>query len=522
MKQLTQTDQNNNKIINVLDPTSDQDAATKKYVDKIRTTVATVGPSNADYITDGTADQVQINDAITYVNAAGGGTVLLRAGTFTTAATIVLKSNVKLIGEGYGNTTITGAASDYRLAGTTPSGQTKTVYEDIEVRGINFKSNHGTGLAIFNTTNVTVAACEFTFTVTTPIRQALYLQHCKNVTITENYAHDYTGNGLSVTSSDYFTIANNIVTGGANGDDGVDVDFDFLDTSTIPSNYGTVTGNTIRDIGRGNGIRIENSNYVSVTGNSVDSVTSTASIAAGIIINTTLSNNGIGITVTGNTVTNCDPGGIATSGNNLTDVTVTGNNIFNCGANAGSVRGGIILNSTGVSVVGNLIDTTLKSGTDGGAVLVYKKDAHQIIGNIIKNSAVGLRFWNGDALQSYTSTVVMDNRLENNTLQSVTAAATNTSRIFNNYGLSDYGDMAKQAPNAVAITGGSISGITDLAIADGGTGASTAATALTNLLPTQTSNNGKVLQTNGTVASWETPASGGITEEKAIAYSIVL
>jgi hypothetical protein len=43
------------------------------------------------------------------------------------------------------------------------------------------------------------------------------------------------------------------------------------------------------------------------------------------------------------------------------------------------------------------------------------------------------------------------------------------------------GTMATQAASAVAITGGSITGITDLAIADGGTGASTAANARTNL-----------------------------------------
>ncbi len=43
------------------------------------------------------------------------------------------------------------------------------------------------------------------------------------------------------------------------------------------------------------------------------------------------------------------------------------------------------------------------------------------------------------------------------------------------------GIMAYQAATAVAITGGTITGITDLAVADGGTGASTAAAAATNL-----------------------------------------
>jgi hypothetical protein len=43
------------------------------------------------------------------------------------------------------------------------------------------------------------------------------------------------------------------------------------------------------------------------------------------------------------------------------------------------------------------------------------------------------------------------------------------------------GTMATQAASSVAITGGSITGITDIAIADGGTGASSAASARTNL-----------------------------------------
>jgi len=57
--------------------------------------------------------------------------------------------------------------------------------------------------------------------------------------------------------------------------------------------------------------------------------------------------------------------------------------------------------------------------------------------------------------------------------------------------------------SSVSITGGSITGITDLAVADGGTGASTAAGGLNNLLPTQTGNANKYLQTDGTNATWD-------------------
>ena len=61
------------------------------------------------------------------------------------------------------------------------------------------------------------------------------------------------------------------------------------------------------------------------------------------------------------------------------------------------------------------------------------------------------------------------------------------------------GTIATQAANNVSITGGSITGITDLAIADGGTGQSTAAAAITALTGTQTS--GYYLRSNGTNAS---------------------
>jgi hypothetical protein len=70
----------------------------------------------------------------------------------------------------------------------------------------------------------------------------------------------------------------------------------------------------------------------------------------------------------------------------------------------------------------------------------------------------------------------------------------------------------------VAITGGSITGITDLAVADGGTGASTAAAALNNLLPNQASANTKYLQSDGTNASWDaiTVSTSDITGTLAV------
>ena len=72
------------------------------------------------------------------------------------------------------------------------------------------------------------------------------------------------------------------------------------------------------------------------------------------------------------------------------------------------------------------------------------------------------------------------------------------------------GSIATQDSSSVTITGGSITGITDLAVADGGTGASTAANARVNLLPSYTGNANRVLSINsgGTDVEWSTPVIG--------------
>ena len=95
-----------------LDDLSDVSAVTVGYVPTVNATQdgydfqanvrgpLVVGSANADYITDGTADDVQIQAAIDAADTAGGGVVFIQSGTYDITAPIEMKDYVTLEGEG--------------------------------------------------------------------------------------------------------------------------------------------------------------------------------------------------------------------------------------------------------------------------------------------------------------------------------------------------------------------------------------------------------------------------------------
>jgi hypothetical protein len=88
--------------------------------------------------------------------------------------------------------------------------------------------------------------------------------------------------------------------------------------------------------------------------------------------------------------------------------------------------------------------------------------------------------------------------------------ATSAADARTNLGL---GTLALQNSTNISVTGGTLTGITDIAVADGGTGSSTAAGARVNLLPSYSGNGSKVLSLNAgaTDVEWTTNDSGTVT-----------
>jgi parallel beta-helix repeat protein len=121
-----------------------------------------VEKSQADYVCDGTADDVQLNAAITALPV-GGGKIVLTEGTFNVVTSVIFKSNVTFMGQGYGTlismastTTNEPILNVYALTGTYEN----VVIENLRIQGAG-SGNHATagdqrGIHSRNTSNIRI------------------------------------------------------------------------------------------------------------------------------------------------------------------------------------------------------------------------------------------------------------------------------------------------------------------------------------------------------------------------------
>jgi parallel beta-helix repeat protein len=275
-----------------------QHAKTARFV--IGTSTAGWTSADCDYLCDGTADQTEINAAITALPATGGEVVILD-GTYNITAKInVTKDNVSIRGNGNATILKRGFNSPVKEGVITLSSRSGCKIANLQIEGnktgYTNSNNYGIYLSSSSDNTVTGNTCNNN-------NYGINLSSSSKNTITGNACNNNNSNGIYLGGSSNNTITGN--TCNNNNSNGI-----YL---SLSSNENTITGNACNN-NNSNGINLDaSSNENTITGNACNNNNSN-----GINLNAS-SNN----TITGNTCNNNNSSGIYLGGSS--NNTITGN-----------------------------------------------------------------------------------------------------------------------------------------------------------------------------------------------------
>lgn len=325
----------------------------------------------ADYTCDGTADQTEIEAAVTAAKAVGGGgRVFLAAGYYKTTATIELSSNVgaSLVGTGPGSLIFGGSA--YPVLDDNGGAFTiRDLYLEAATGGSWTSYPDALGVAAYLRRSLSrLEDCYIYASDVAAFVTGADVHIVGNKMLSpEQYGVLYNGTGgRFVISGNYmddpglaYRLANGQSLGGlaagfSTGSGGIVI---------TSGEHIAITGNIINNAGN-HGIAVAGASHVSISGNAVDMA---SAADAGIHIE-----NGVNVTASGNSVvgdvvvTGATTAGMTLQGNTISsDVTISSDG---CVVVANHIGGNLTVSGDNNVVIGNIVDGTLSDTGTGNTV----------------------------------------------------------------------------------------------------------------------------------------------------------
>lgn len=171
--------------------------------------------SNCQYSCDGTADDVQIQAALTAANVAGGGIVFVKEGTYDISAVLVISSNTTLTGGGW-STILKLANSSNKDMFYPTSGSTNIFIENLQIDMNQANNTTSTGRNAIRCVSLTNSVIENIYlhdmawdAGTTNV--GIGLLDCTNVVVRNNYLSYVPDYGIAAGGINQCQIINNYI-----------------------------------------------------------------------------------------------------------------------------------------------------------------------------------------------------------------------------------------------------------------------------------------------------------------------